>query len=159
MLNAELWRELLREVLRVRLPVHIKWIPNKSSRFAKRVDKLAKESADRPLARPPMFRSVRLKSTEESVDPGIVPVEGQVIDVKIIVSEYLPRHRRWRHKYQVMSDGPFQGKMDFVFGHKPLLQRNIYSIRLNEDQGFPQIVEVVEMWATASYRGRSSTES
>ena len=39
----------------------------------------------------------------------------------------------------------------------PLLQRNIYSVRLNDDQDFPQIQEVIEMWPTASYPGGSST--
>jgi hypothetical protein len=137
-------------------PVSFEWIPNKSSRFAKRVDKLAKESADRPLSHPPMFRSVRRKLTEESVEPGVVPVEGQEIDIRIVVSEYLRRQRAWRHKYEVMSEGPVQGKVDFVFGDRPLLQRNTYTVRLNDDPNFPRIVEVVKAWPTASYLAGSS---
>jgi ribonuclease HI len=155
-LNADLWHELLRQMRLVGKPVDFKWIRNKSSPFAKRVDKLAKASADRPLARPPMFRGVRKKLTEESVDPGVVPVEGQAVDIRIVVSEYLRRQRTWRFKYEVMSEGPLQGKVDFVFGDRPLLQRNTYTVRLNDDPDFPKIVEVVETWPTASYLGRRS---
>lgn len=143
-LHAELWRELNRMRNRIGMPVHIKWIKGKSSPHAKAVDKLAKDSAERPFGRPSTVRSVRRKLSDESVEPGSVGVEGQRIDIRIIAAEYLRLQRCWRYKYEVMSeDSPYFEKVDFVFSDEPLRHRHIYAVLLNDNAKYPRIEEVI----------------
>jgi ribonuclease HI len=160
-LHAELWKELLAAVSRLRrvgLPVDIEWVRGKSSRHTKLADRLAKDSAKRPFGRAPTVRAVRRKRSPKSVEPGSVPVEGQEVEIQIITAEYQRVQRCCRYKYEVMSeDSPYLGNVDFVFSDEALRSRHIYRVRLNEDPVYPQIAEVLEV-VGAAQRAADATE-
>ena len=143
-MHAQLWKELVGEITRLRIPVHVEWVRGKSSKHTKRVDKLAKHSATRPFGSAPTVRSVRRKRSPKSVEQGSVVPEGQEIDIQVISAEWLPLQRSCRYKYEVMSeDSPYAGNVDFLFSDEPLRHRHIYRVRLNEDVAYPQIAEVI----------------
>lgn len=143
-LHAELWKDVLSGIRRVRIPVHIKWVPGKGNRHTKLVDKLAKTSAQRPTGAPVTVRAVRRKRTEKSVAIGSIPAEGQELEVQIVTAEYLRVQRSLRYKIEVLSeDSPYFGNVDFVFSDQALQTRHIYRVRLNTDPAYPQIDEII----------------
>lgn len=143
LLHEELWRELVS--LSQRKPVHIKWVPGKKDRNRKLVDKLAKESAKRAFAQLRRPTAVRRKQTEQSVDPGSVPVEGQGIEIQVVTAQPVGRQREYRYKYEVVDDeSPYFGRVDFVYSQEPLRTRWVYRVRLNDNPSYPQIAEVLE---------------
>jgi ribonuclease HI len=143
LVNTELWRELLRLLKRSLIPVMFEWRKGKSSKYTRLVDRLAKESARGLLDPPITIRSVGHKQTNQPVDQGGVLPAGQVLEVKIVEQMFHRLQRRWRFKYEVLSDGPDIGKTDFVYGRDRLSRSKIYTVRLNDDREFPQIVEVL----------------
>jgi ribonuclease HI len=110
LVNTQLWQELLRLRKRSPIPVFFEWRKGKSSRFTKLVDRLAKESAKRPYDRPPTIRSLAQKNTDEPVDPEFIPL-GEVITIKIVESMNNRLQRRWRFKYEVVSEGPTSARV------------------------------------------------
>jgi ribonuclease HI len=152
-MNAKLWQEVIRLRRRIGKPVITKWIAGKSSERTKAIDKLAKKSAKGPKGKPQKIKSVRRKWTEEAVEPGSVPVEGQEIEIRIVGGEYLPLHREYRYKYEVVS-GPFQGKMDFVVSPTVLRHRSVYLVRLNTARGNPRIVEIISEVPAVEHEAR-----
>ena len=40
-------------------------------------------------------------------------MEGQEIEIRVITGEYLPLHRAWKYKYEVVS-GQHEGRVDFA---------------------------------------------
>ena len=114
-MNAPLWREITRLRRRIGKPIITKWIPGKSSERTKAVDRLAKQAAKSgPKGKPGKVKSVRRKWTEETVDPGSVPLEGQEIEIRIITGEYLPLHRQLEEQVDEVVSGPYEGKVDFA---------------------------------------------
>lgn len=142
-LHADLWKEVVAAIKRLRMPVHVNWVRGKGNRHTKLVHKLAQSSAQRPFSRPVTVRTVRRKRTSRSVDPGSVPAEGQELEIQIITAEYLRVQRCLRYKYEVMSEGPHLGSVDFVFSDEALKTRYIYRVRFNEDPAYPRIDEVI----------------
>jgi ribonuclease HI len=158
-MNAKLWQEVIRLRRRVGKSVIAKWIPGKSSERTKAVDKLAKSSAKGPKGKPQKIKSVRQKWTEEMVEPGSVPVEGQEIEIRIVSSEPLPLHRgEYRYSYEVVS-GPHQGKADRLVSDLVLRRRNIFLVRLNAARGNPRIVEVLSEMPAMEHEARPSSRS
>jgi ribonuclease HI len=149
-LHAHLWKELILAVKRVGLPVTIDWVRGKSSTYTKRVDKLAKDSANRPFGEPSTVRAVRRKRTAKAVEAGSIKAEGQEIDIQIVAAEFQKLQRVCRYKYEVMSeDSPYAGNVDFLFSEEALLTRHIYRVRLNDDPDYPQIAEVIDVLGPA----------
>ena len=65
-LNADLWKELIREMAKVRKRVDIEWIKGHAkNEHNKAVDKLAKNSAKNATKRLPGFVDVRRKFTKK----------------------------------------------------------------------------------------------
>jgi ribonuclease HI len=148
LVNTELWQELLRLRNRRRVPVYFEWRKGKSSEFTRRVDRLAKESARGPLDPPITFRSVGHAQSDQPVDQGSVVPTGQILEIRIVEKMFHRLQRRWRFKYEVLSDGPDIGKKDFVYGREHLSRGATYTVRLNDDPDFPQIVEVLRVEET-----------
>lgn len=138
--HAQQWKELIRLTQGSPLPVRIEWLPGKSSEHTKAVDKLAKKSAETPLSRPITHATVRRKLTDESVDSGSVPMEGQVLDVRIVVGEYHRLQRCSRYKYEVVS-GDLEGAVDWALSQLHLRSGHAFRVRFNDDQADPRILE------------------
>lgn len=143
LIHTELWTEINRLVNRLGLPVYVEYTKGKGSKYAKRVHRLAFESADRPTAQPKIVRHSRRKHSPGSVEAGSVPVRGQTLEVQAISSQWLPEHQLFHVKYEVMA-GDLEGAVDFAFVKPALRTSFIYRVELNEDPGFPQFARVVE---------------
>jgi hypothetical protein len=123
--------------------VQVEWVPGKSSHHTKVVDRLAKESAERPYSRPLSGGVVRRKRSEERTDPGVVPMRGQVADVYIVEGQYLAAQRSSRYRYKVQG-GDLDGAIDWAFSDLQLRPGHAYRVRFNDDPSYPQIVERIE---------------
>jgi ribonuclease HI len=146
-LNADLWKELVKQYKRVRQTfrhVEVSWGKGHSSSnpHNKAADKLAKESArqaTRTLGRPVV---VRRKKTTAMTKAGSVEMLGQRLTIRIVGAEPVPLQTLSRYRYEVMSRrSPFYGCIDFAFSDDPMLRpTHTYYVRMGTDSGNPQIV-------------------
>jgi ribonuclease HI len=148
-LNADLWRDLVKQYKRVRADhrVELSWGKGHSSSnpHNKAADKLAKRSAQkatRSLGRPV---AVRRKHTGERTQRGSVEMLGQRLTIRIITAEAVPQQNTSRYRYEVVSRrSPFRGCVDFAYSDDPTLRAgHTYYVKMGTDQGHPQIVRVI----------------
>lgn len=144
--NAELWKELVKLVVRVAKRVEVRWVKGKSSPHTKRVDKLAKRSAKSTLSQRPLSHvRLRRKRSPRSVEPGSVKMEGQRVAIRIISDEFLRMHRLMKYRYEVVSDdSPYFERVDFIYSTPDLnLNRgHTYDVLFNDNTQNPRIVEL-----------------
>lgn len=143
-LNADLWRELIKCIRKIGSPVEIKWVKGHSkSEHNKAADRLARESARRPFNRPLTHVNVRRKKTDRSVDVGSVEMHGQRVTIRIVGSEYLKVQRVWKYKYEVVSKrSRYRGNVDIIFCEGFLGPGHTYYVRVNSDTNNPRIQKV-----------------
>jgi len=144
-LNTDRWKELIKEVLKVRKRVEIEKVKGHSkNKHNKAVDKLAKKSAKKATRSLPGFVDVRRKLSNKSVEPGSVEMLGQRLSIRIITSEYLTSpHKIWRYKYEVVSKkSRFYKNVDWIYYHGALKKRYIYLVSLNKNPDYPQISKI-----------------
>lgn len=149
-LNADLWKELVRQYKKARQTwrrVEINWGKGHSSsnQHNKTADKLAKQSARKPMRTLNGAAVVRRKKTRQITQPGRVEMLGQKLTVRVVGAEPVPlKPQLSRYRYEVMSRGsPFFGCIDFVFSENPMLRpQHTYYVRMGTDQGYPQIARV-----------------
>jgi ribonuclease HI len=145
--NADLWKDLVRELLKVRKikRTEILWAKGHSrdNPHNAAVDKLAKESARRPIRAPLAHVGVRRKKTTNKVEVGSVEMRGQRLMIRIITAQYLPTQRVHKLRYEVMSRGsPFYRRVDFAYTTDPRIREgHTYRVRMNSDQAYPQIAK------------------
>lgn len=155
-LNTLQWKELRRIVNRLwrerRLRVDVEWKPGKKGAQAKRVDKLAKKSADSPLRRKLEHQRVRPKWGPQTVEKGCVKVHGQEEVVRLVTDRLVRPHNVYRYMYEVVDRAsPDYQKVDYVFSHILLNAGHIYRVRFNADMGYPQIEEMLEEFPLDSF--------
>lgn len=140
-LNADLWKDLVKCFQKIGMFVEIKWVKGHSrSEHNRAVDKLARASAKVPFNKPLTNVSVRRKKTNKSVDVGCVEMTGQRITIRIITSEPLKVHRLWKYKYEVISKhSKYRGNVDFIFSEHFLSTGHTYHVRFNSDTSNPRI--------------------
>jgi ribonuclease HI len=150
-INIREWKELLTAMRYLdrthHLRVEFEYQPGKTGPHSRAVDELAKQSADSPPTRLPKGGTVRRRTSPLSVDKGSVRMEGQVFDIRIIQSQALPAPHRGtsRYKYEVVDEGSaFYNLVDWITSTETLQRGHTYRVSVNEDQGNPRIVEVLE---------------
>lgn len=144
-LNADLWKNLVKEIKGCALRVDFKWIKGHSAKHPhnKRADKLAKGSAKGALQEAWRPVRVRRRQTDEQTVLGSVVPEGQRVTVRIVVDQYLPVQRMYHYKLEVVSpDSPYIGKVDDFTSHLMISAGHTYEVRLNDEPKNPRIVEV-----------------
>jgi len=143
-LNADLWKNLVKCFQKIRMPVELMWVKGHSkSEHNKAADRLARQSAKRAFKAPLTRVSVRRKRTDKSVDVGSVDMTGQLITISIITSEYLKVQKIWKYKYEVISKhSRFRGNVDFIFSEHFLSTGHTYYVRVNSDIRNPRIEKV-----------------
>lgn len=146
-LNAELWKELVKAIKASGCFVDFKWVKgHRGNPYNKTVDKLAKRSAKSATQAPLSQVSVRRKQTSERVQPGVVAMMGQRLSIRVITCEYIRVRQVWRYRYEVVSKrSPLFGKVDWIYSARETLLRDghSYYVRLNDDPGYPQVVKVI----------------
>lgn len=143
-LNADLWKDLIKCFQKIRMVVEIKWVKGHSrSEHNKAADRLARASATIPFNNPLTHVSVRRKKTNKSVRVGSVEMTGQRITIGIITSEPLKVQRLWKYKYEVISThSKYQGNVDIIFFERFLSTGHTYHVRVNSDTNNPRIEKV-----------------
>lgn len=143
-LNAELWKDLLREVKNTSKRVDFHWLKGHAGDPHNRVaDKLAKKSAREPGNKPLTNVKVRRKLTEKTVQIGSVPPMGQSVTIRIINDEYLRLPKSYKYMFEVMSKrSPQYGNVDLVFSEELMNAGHCYYVQFNQDPRNPTVVKV-----------------
>ena len=144
-LNADLWKVLIRNIKKTNKHVEIKWVKgHKKDMHNKAVDKLAKKSAKQPLKRSLTVTQVRRKLTRKSVELKSVEMRGQRISIHIITSEYLKVQHINKYKYEVISKrSRFYQNVDIIFSDKLLKAGHSYTVTFNKNSNDPRIVSII----------------
>ena len=147
-LNVPLWKELVRKIKKVGKFMEIKWVKGHSDNIHnKAVDKMAKQSAQKAVENfsPSSSINVRRKKTKEKTERGSVKMFGQVIKIRIITSEYLREHKKFRLRYEVISKkSKFYSKVDFIYSEKPLRVGHSFLVIFNKNNGYPGIKHILK---------------
>jgi hypothetical protein len=124
--------------------VDIEWVRGHSKDEHNRaVDRMARQSARMATDSALSIVHVRRKLSEESVQPGSVPLQGQRLSIRIITGEYLEMHKTWRCKYEVMSKtSDHYMKVDFVYCEHLLEAGHSYYVQVCSDTRNPRVVKV-----------------
>jgi ribonuclease HI len=143
-LNADLWKELIKRIQKMGMRVEIRWVKGHSkSEHNKAADKLARSSSRIPLNKPLTHVNVRKKKSDKLVAIGSVEMHNQRITIRIITSEHLDVQRLWKYRYEVVSQqNKYGGNVDFIFSEHFLSPAHTYSVRVNSDTSNPRIEKV-----------------
>ena len=143
-LNADLWKKLIKGIKGMRMKVEFRWVKGHSkNKHNKAADKLARASAKRAFNEPLTHVNVRRKITSKSVDVGSVKITGQRITIRIITSKYLRVQRLWSYKYEVISkQSRYRWNVDIIFSEHLLSPGHTYYVRVNSDTSNPRIEKV-----------------
>jgi ribonuclease HI len=143
-LNPELWKQLVKCIQNIGIPLEIRWIKGHSkSEHNRAVDKLARISSKRSFNKPLTHVNVRRKKTDKMVDVGSVEMNGQRITIRVITSEYLSVQRLWKYRYEVISQRcKYRGNVDFIFSEHFLGPGHTYYVRVNSNTSNPRIEKV-----------------
>jgi ribonuclease HI len=145
--NAELWQDLVRELLRLRRSkrVDIKWARGHSASNPHNTaaDTLAKESASRPVRPQLVPGTVRRKKSAQRTEQGSVGMLGQRLQIRIVSVDYLMPQRINRYRYEVMSPhSAFHGKIDFAYSEDAGMRPgHVYLVTMNRDPKYPMIAK------------------
>ena len=144
-LNADLWKKLVREIKKASRKVEFTWVKGHSKNpHNKAVDKLAKQSAKNAINDPMSIITVRRKQTKKSVDPGSIEMRGQRLAIKIITSEYLRIHKLNKYKYEVLSKGSkYFGNVDLIYSTHDMRAGHHYEITVNRNTSNPRVLNVL----------------
>lgn len=151
-LNADLWKQLVRQIKNASRRVDITWVKAHSKDpHNKAVDKLAKQSAKTAVNKPMTNVDVRRKITDKSVNVGSVEMGGQRLAIRIITSEYLHVQKVTKYKYEVLSKrSKYAGNVDFIYSEPGMRLRHDmrvghhYEVSVNRDTTNPRIVNVLK---------------
>lgn len=145
-LNAHLWKDLMRWSHRVGRPVEVRWVKgHRTSKHNKTADKLAKGSARERTPRRVSVVKVRRKLSPESIDIGSVGMGGQRLTVRIVTDELLSTQELNRYTYEVMSRrSPFYRCVDVIYSRPDiyLSAGHTYFVKANSEQRSPRIEKV-----------------
>ena len=144
--NVPIWKEFLDAKNRLGKPVEIQKVKAHSKNiYNKRADKLAKKSAESPFNKPPQVVQVAKKFSKKFTEKGSVKILGQIMWIHIIQRQYQHEHKIDRYRYEVMnSDSEYFECIDFIYSEIYMKRNNIYKVRVNENQDYPKIMEVLQ---------------
>lgn len=145
--NTEVWKRFVKAYMRIRLRKEIKWVKGHSKKnpHNKRVDKLAKNSAEISLNRPLQPSQVRRKISRKMTEVGSVAMRGQRIKVRILGDQYYRTQKIVRYRYEVLSAGEFFGNVDFIYAGLEFMLKagHHYFIEVNNETKNPRIVTLI----------------
>jgi len=161
-LNADLWKRLVRAIKSAGLRVDFQWVQGHSGDPHNRaVDKMAKGSAKSTPGPALSVVSVRKKWTREPVSIGSVRMLGQRLSIRVVTCEWLHQQKLWKLKYEVISRAsPFLGKVDIIFATDALpvlADGHAYFVQVNQDTANPRIVRVFRQLTDPDGTPRSRT--
>ena len=143
-LNAQLWKKLIACMKRCGTRVTFEKVRGHSSDLDnRRVDRLAKRSAESATQKPLAVRIVRRKKSKQLTEVGSVGMHSQKITIHISEGQLLQPQHIYRYRYSVLSKAsPYYRKVDFICSDIALHETSSYYVRLNKDQQNPRIEQV-----------------
>lgn len=143
-LNADLWKDLLKAMRDTGVRVDIEWVRGHSKDEHNRaVDKMAKRSAKAAWEEPLSAVHVRRKLSAHVVDPGSVEMNGQRMSIRIISSEPLKVQKLWKCKYEVMTKtSDFYALVDIIYSDELLSPGHTYYVQVNDQTANPRVLKV-----------------
>jgi ribonuclease HI len=147
--NADLWKDFVKVYGKVRKRVEIEWVKGHGKGHEKnphnnRADKLAKESANNPLAAREFRSSVRRKFAPGITKAGSVTLLGQVLVIYVVEVMRQRVHKTWKYRYQVASpDSPDLHAIDWAHSDEDMRDGHFYEVQMNDDMRHPQILGVL----------------
>lgn len=144
--NGDLWRELLKIEKKLGMRVEIlKVEAHSSNRHNQKADQLAKASAEMAQEPPLVPGRVRRKRSSKRLRKGTVPFEGQEITIHVHKGELMRPQGINQFEFSVRSPGPLFEEVGLATARPEIYIRegHTYRVRLNEDEGNPEIVEVL----------------
>lgn len=145
-LNADLWKQLLKEIKQAPHFVRIDWIKGHSKNVHnKAVDKLAKQSAKGFLNKPLSIIEVRRKKTKKTVNSEGVEMKGQRLAISIITSQYLKVQKIIKYKYEVISKrSKYFGNVGIIYSEGDMRAGHHYEISVNNDTLNPRVLKILK---------------
>lgn len=144
--NGDLWRELIKVEKKLGMRVEIwKVEAHSTNRHNQKADQLAKASAEMPLGPPLVPGRVRRKQGAKRLRKGTVPFEGQEITIHVHKGELMQPQRVNQFEFTVRTPGPLFEEVGLATAATEIYIRegHTYRVRLNDDEGNPEIVEVL----------------
>jgi hypothetical protein len=147
--NADLWKDFVRAYGKIRKRVVVEWVKGHGRGKLKdpynaRADKLAKDSAQNPLARRVFRSSVRRKLGDAKTKPGSVTLKGQSLFIFVIEVQRMTVQKTWKYRYQVVGKtSPDYHAIDWIYSQEPMRDGHYYEVQVNSDMAHPQIVSVL----------------
>ena len=143
--NTTVWKELLKAKMALGKPGEIHKVKAHSKNIHNiRADKLAKKSASLPVNKPSHVVQVSRKISKKYTEIGSVKLFGQILQIRIIQRQYFHEHKIDRYRYEVRnSDSKYYECVDFIFSKFHLKRSHCYEVKVNRDQSFPQVLEVL----------------
>ena len=145
-LNAELWKKLIKLICKSNKHIEIKWIKGHSKNVHNReVDKLAKKGAKSSIrAKPISIVNVRRKNSDENTVIGSVEMKGQKIKIRIITDEYLKTQKLYKYRYEVTSiKSEYFRKVDIIYSNNLLSAGHEYIVTFNKNTKKPRINRLI----------------
>jgi ribonuclease HI len=156
--NGDLWRELIKVEKKLGLRVEVMKVEGHGKNpHNQRADQLAKASAEMPQ-KPPLVPSlVRRKQSTKRLHGGTVPFEAQEMTIHVHKGEFMRPQRVNQFEFTVKTPGPLFEEVGLATADPNINIRegHTYRVRLNDDEGNPEIVEVL----MEIIEGGSKTES
>jgi hypothetical protein len=156
--NGDLWRDLIKMEKKLGLRVEVMKVEGHGKNpHNQRADQLAKSSAEMPQ-KPPLVPSlVRRKQSKKRLRRGAVPFEGQEMTIHVHKGELMRPQRVNQFEFTVRTPGPLFEEVGLATADPSISIRegHTYRVRLNDDEGNPEIVEVL----VEVIEGGSETES
>ncbi|MFZ5855190.1 MAG: RNase H family protein [Chloroflexota bacterium] len=143
--NTAAWKDFVSARKKLGKPVEIHKVKAHSKNIHNnRADKLAKKSAKLPVKKSSQVVQVTRKISKKYTEKGSVKVNGQIIQIHIIQRQYLHEHKIDRYRYEVVNeDSKYFDCVDFIYSEFHLKRNHFYEVRVNDNQEFPQVLEVI----------------
>lgn len=144
--NGELWKELIKVEKKVGLRVEVLKVKGHGKNpHNRKADELAKASAEMAHRPPLVPAKIRGKKSGKRFRKGTVPFEGQELSIHVHKGERMRPQLVNQFEFTVRSPGPLFEEVGLATADTNINLREgyTYRVRLNSDEGNPEIVEVL----------------
>ena len=134
--NVELWKELVRELLKVKKNISISWVKGHSKDLHnKAVDVMARKAAQNCIGKLIHGVTVRSKRFKNDANPIVIKHCGQKFTIKIFTCIYLRQHKLYEYKFEVISPKSCYYKCSgTTYYTEPLRTRYSYLVTLSNSE-------------------------
>jgi ribonuclease HI len=142
--NKPLWKDLVSNLRNASISIEIKKIKGHKDEGNVEVDKLAKRSANRKSFNSLIPARPRRKISSSKIQEGSVKMKNQDLLIRITGSSGVVDGEH-RYVYEVRNEeSEYYGRVDKIWSKKVLRLTHVYLVKVNSNQKYPQIEEVIK---------------